>query len=211
MRYICLFLILIPFLGQGQNVAFSQADGFNSGKKGGSVQKIPGTVVHANVLNGDTIPVITLKEVSIATARVWPTAAEQKKWERLKKKVKKVYPYAQLARLKMEVLEKEIEGLDKRKDQKQYIKKAEKELFAEFEGEIKDMTVSEGVILIKLIDRETGDSSFDLVKDLKGSFNAFMWQSVARIFGHNLKSKYDPKGEDMMIEEIVLMIQRGDL
>jgi len=71
------------------------------------------------------------------------------------------------------------------------------------------MTISEGIILIKLIDRETGDCSYELISELRGSFSAFMWQSLARLFGHNLKSEYDGEGDDAAIEEIVGEIEMG--
>ena len=73
------------------------------------------------------------------------------------------------------------------------------------------MTYSQGKILIKLIYRETGNSSYDIVKELRGSFSAFIWQTVARIFGYNLKTTYDPAGEDQAIERIVLMIEAGTI
>jgi hypothetical protein len=73
------------------------------------------------------------------------------------------------------------------------------------------MTISEGVILIKLIDRETGKTSYGLVQELKGKFSAFMWQSVARLFGHDLKDDYDPNGEDVWIENTCKMIEDGSI
>jgi hypothetical protein len=85
----------------------------------------------------------------------------------------------------------------------------DKELKERFEDKLKKVSFSEGIILIKLIDRETGDTSFELIRDLKGSVSAYMWQGVARIFGSNLKLDYDPEGDDELIEDIVLRIERG--
>ena len=84
-----------------------------------------------------------------------------------------------------------------------------KKLQSEFEGELKKLTIKQGIILVKLIDRETGNTSYELVKQLRGSFSAFLWQSLARLFGSNLKLEYDPYGEDKLIEEIVVMIEQG--
>ena len=170
-----------------------------------------GTVVYARVIDGDTVPMIQLPEFRFATAKFHRSSEDFVRWERLKRNVKKVYPYAVTARLRMEEYNNQLAAVKNKKQKKVYLKEAEEKLKAEFEDDIKNMTVTQGVILIKLIDRETGNSSYSLVHDLKGGFNAFMWQSVARIFGHNLKSKYDPTGEDREIEEIVQMIQRGDL
>ena len=95
------------------------------------------------------------------------------------------------------------------KERKAHVKATEAELKRAFEGQLKELTVKEGIILIKLIDRETGDSSYGLIQELKGSFSAFMWQSVARIFGHDLKDDYAPYGEDWPIEQICREIELG--
>jgi hypothetical protein len=81
----------------------------------------------------------------------------------------------------------------------------------EFEDEVKHLTITQGRILMKLIDRETGDTTYYLLKDLKGNLSAVFWQAVARVFGSNLKTTYDPDGEDKLIEQIVLMIEAGQL
>jgi hypothetical protein len=91
------------------------------------------------------------------------------------------------------------------------MKQAEEEIEAEYGQELRDLTISQGKILIKLIDRETGNSSYDLVADLRGEFRAVFYQAFARIFGYNLKIKYDPEGEDKDIELIVRMIENGQL
>ncbi|HMC98331.1 MAG TPA: DUF4294 domain-containing protein, partial [Flavobacteriales bacterium] len=97
------------------------------------------------------------------------------------------------------------------RDQDLYVKLAEAELRAEFEGELKDLTVSQGRVLIKLVDRETGHTSYELVKELRGNFQAFIWQGLARLFGNDLKDEYDPFGDEAMIEAIVQRIERGEL
>ena len=97
------------------------------------------------------------------------------------------------------------------KKRKEFINEAEKELRNQFEDELKGLTITQGRILIKLIDRETGETSYELVKELKGSFSAVLWQTVARIFGSNLKSEFDPEGEDKLINEIVMLIEAGQL
>ena len=127
----------------------------------------------------------------------------------LEMKVKKVYPIAKTAALKLKEYNSVYLSFKKESERKAYVKKIEKDLFAEYEHEIRTMTVSQGRILIKLIDRETGESSFEIIKEFKGGFSAFFWQSVARIFGHDLKSEYDPTNEDRMIEYIVWQIDQG--
>lgn len=127
----------------------------------------------------------------------------------LELRVLKVYPMAKAAAIKLKEYNRVYLSFKSERERKDYVKKIEKELFAEFENEIRTMSISQGRILIKLIDRETGQSSFGIIKEFKGSFSAFFWQSVARIFGHNLKSEYDAANEDRMIEYIVWQIDHG--
>jgi len=96
-------------------------------------------------------------------------------------------------------------------EKKKYMKRAEKQLKEEFGGELKQLTMSQGRILIKLIDRETGQTSYDVVKSMRGSFSAFMWQGLALMFNSNLKDDYDAEGEDIAIERAIKMIEGGEL
>jgi hypothetical protein len=157
----------------------------------------------------------SMLSVSLDEAVVIAKAGNYKKFRqrylKTEKKVLKVYPYAKAAGELMQGYEAEMKRLKTDRERKKYLEKAEEELIREFEGDIKNMTISEGLILIKLIDRETGDSSYDLIKELRGSFNAFVWQSLARLFGTNLKEEYDPVDEDRIIEDIVQRIENGEL
>lgn len=153
--------------------------------------------------------VVDLGQVVVFEQKHFKNDRERRKYNRLRKKVIKVYPYAYAAGELMHAYEDELEKLATKRERKAYLNEAEDELKQKFEGELRKMTVTEGIILIKLIDRETGDTSYGLLQELKGSFSAFMWQSVARLFGHNLKDDYDPYGEDWPIEEVVLQIEQG--
>ena len=169
---------------------------------------INGQVLRTTVLeNGDTIPVAVLADAEISAPRVFKSAAEERRYRSLEKKVRKVYPYAKLAGEKLREYEDELSKIESERKKKKFYKKVERELKAEFGDELTKLTVGQGRILIKLIDRETGDTSYELVSELRGSFSAFFWQGLARIFGHNLKSNYDPDGEDRLIEEIVQRIK----
>ena len=104
--------------------------------------------------------------------------------------------------------------LDTIKDEtvkKAKLKQAEEDIKSQFTDEIEDMTHFQGVICLKLIYRETGVTSYEIVKELRGSIRAVFWQTIARIFGNNLKVEYDPLGEDKAIEEIVQQIESGKL
>ena len=127
----------------------------------------------------------------------------------LEMKVKKVYPIAKVAAIKLAEYNRVYTSFKTNRERKDYVKDVEKQLFAEFESDLRKMKVSEGRILIKLLDRETGNSSFEIIKEFKGGFSAFFWQSVAKLFGHDLKAEYDPVNEDRMIEYIISEIDLG--
>ncbi len=160
--------------------------------------------------NGDTLPIVTLHPVSISENRTFANKREERKWSRLKRDVAKVYPYSKIAGKKLKTYNDMMVGKPE-SEQKKLLKRAESELKNEFEGDIRNMTLNQGRILIKLIDRETGNSSYGLVKELRGSFQAFFWQSLARVFSTNLKEKFNPYNnpEDKMIEDIIGSIEDG--
>ena len=132
-----------------------------------------------------------------------------KKYLKLIRDVKKAYPYAKMAGDKLKIYDKELKAIEKDRDRRKFLDKVEDELRDEYEGDLKKLTITQGIILIKLVDRETGDTSYELVKEFRGSFGAFFWQSLARLFGHNLRLKYDPYGDDYLIEEVVRLIEAG--
>ncbi len=165
-------------------------------------------VAKAKVVDGDTIPMMDLPVVRIKGFIIYRTPADQRRFDRLVRNVKKVYPYARLAGIKLQEYDKMMAGLSE-KEQKKLYKKAEDELKAEFGEELKGLTFTQGRILLKLVDRETGTPTYHIVKELRGSFVAFFWQNLSRIFGYNLKEKYDPEGKDRDIETIVQMIENG--
>lgn len=134
---------------------------------------------------------------------------EHEKNLRLIRNVKKAYMYAKIANDRLIQIDRELQKIPNKKKQKEYLENAEKELKKEFEDDLKKLTITQGRILMKLIDRETGNTTYYLVKEIKGTFTAVFWQSLARIFGHNLKSEYDPQGEDKEIEAIIQMIDKG--
>lgn len=170
-----------------------------------------GTICLTEVVEGDTVALVVLDPAVISGPRVFRSKRDERKYRRLEKKVLKVYPYAWAAGVLMRDYEAELASLHTERERKRYLKEAEESLKKRFEGELRNMRVSEGVLLIKLIDRETGDTSYGLVQELKGNFSAFMWQSVARLFGHNLKDDYDPNGADKDVEEIIRDIEYGIL
>lgn len=150
-----------------------------------------------------------LKEV-LVHPRV-PFKMNKRRYARLIKKIKKVYPVAKEAAKEMEKYNEKYRYIDSERERKKYVKAIEKELFKKYEPQLKKFTVSEGRYLILLIDRETNETSYDIIKELKGSFVAFFWQTFAKIFGNSLKEEYDPLYKHFVIEQIVQMIERGEV
>lgn len=170
-----------------------------------------GTVLYGIVVDGDTILVSTIDEVYILPMHKFKTRREMRKYRRLVRNIKVVLPYAKLAKEKYDEVVVELEELDNEKEKKKYMKQVEEELKDEFEDDLKKLTITQGRLLLKLLDREIGETSYELLKEFRGTFSAFFWQTLARIFGHNLKSEFDADGEDKLLNEIVLLIENGQL
>ncbi|MDR1583920.1 MAG: DUF4294 domain-containing protein [Prevotellaceae bacterium] len=154
----------------------------------------------------DTVYVEILPPVHIIH---WKNKKDYRKFRRMVYNLKKVYPYSQIAKNKMIELDDKYKLANNDKEKKNIIKQLEKELFSEFEAPLKNLTISQGRMLIKLIDRETGRTSFHVLKEFKGGFKAVFWQSVARLFGNDLKTQYDELGDDKILEELVQMCENG--
>lgn len=159
----------------------------------------------------DTIPVVNLRPVNIIDSASGDYLKNLQAYYRLRFNVIKVYPYARLAAVKLQEMNARMETMSSDREKRRYRKDVEEQVRKDFEETIKKMSISQGKVLIKLIDRETGETSYELIKKLKGSFNAFFAQSIAKFFGHDLKSEYDPEGDDKTIENIVRQIERGEI
>ena len=171
----------------------------------GSAQELPVTMEAS--AKGEELPTVWLPPFDVKlNKRAYKRYI--KKYNRLTRYVRKVYPYAVLAEDIIEGFESQLDTVQSERRKKHITRLAEDELKAEFEDELKKLTFTQGRILIKLIDRQTGKTTYSLIETLRGKFSAFMWQGVARLFGANLKSGYDPE-EDMMIEHIISQIESG--
>jgi len=162
--------------------------------------------------NGIKMPEVNIKEVTVVPKqRSTAHRNEFRKYERLIYNIKTVYPYAKIVRGRLEQVNYEMMKLTSDKERREYLKTVEKGVFSEYEGDISQMTITQGRLLIKLIDRETQNTSFELIKQYRGNFKASFWQAIARIFGTNLKDEYDPWGDDAIIEAIIREIDAGAL
>ncbi len=166
-------------------------------------------VVPGKILDGDTVPLVEVKSVYVFPPYEFKNRRNRVRYTKLVYNIQKVYPYAKLAGEKLEEFKQVMDTITNERERRKYVKSAEKQLEDEFGEDIKNFTFSQGKILIKLIYRQTGNSSFEIVRELRGKFTAFIWQALATIFGYDLKTGYDPEGEDRQIEEIILLIDQG--
>jgi hypothetical protein len=161
--------------------------------------------------DGVTLPEVELDEIDVVR-KLGPVQRFQWwKYRRLVQNVKKVYPYSIVVRETFTEINDTLEQLGSERERRKFMKDYEADLFGEYEDDIKHMTLSQGKILIKLIDRETQNTSYQLIHDYRGSVSALFWQGIARLFGSNLKAEYDPYGEDYIIEKVIYEIEQGRL
>jgi len=183
----------------------------------GMVQVLPAQDTQADSLiitrgiiqGSDTLPIVELPAVSVYQRKDFEYLYLKRRYRRLIRNVKKAYPYAQIAGVNLKALDDTLATMNSEKARKEWINQAEKDIMKQFEKDVRRLTVTQGIILVKLIDRETGNTSYQVIKDLKGGLTAFFWQGIARIFGNNLKAEYDAEGDDRVIEDIVLGIEAG--
>lgn len=198
---VCAFigLFLFPLLGVGQRLVMPQFG--------------PGAPViidqyQTNILEtGEVVPIFTIETVHISAERLWNTEEERRNYLLMRRHVMRVLPYAIYAQRRYEQLDEDLATAKNRREERRLIKECEQEIKHKINTEVKNLSVTQGKILIKLIERQTGNTSYDLVKEMKGGVTAFLYQGVAKVFGHNLKSSFDPE-EDYLIEGIIKEFER---
>jgi hypothetical protein len=196
MRQICMIAFFICWMA-----GFSQAQN--------QVYVAPDVNLDSLFVHSETY-VMMGKEV-IVTPEKERSRSEQRRYDKLVRNFIKVYPYAKKIRETMTEIDAHLAELPDEKLQKRYIRYREKQLRDRYGKDIRKMTISQGLLLIKLIDRETGDTTYDILKEFKGGFLAGTYQGIARLFGHDLKDQYDPEGEEKEIEILVDLYENGQL
>lgn len=156
------------------------------------------------VEKGDSVPLVHILPVYVFSRPV-----DLRRYRKLVDAVKKVYPIARIAKAKMAAMEEVLCRLPTKKAQKAYIRQVYNQIKEEYTPVLKHMTRTQGKVLLKLIDRETEYTAYEVLKEFRGGFVAGFWQGVSRIFGQNLKSEYDKQNEDRMIEQIVIYYEAG--
>jgi Domain of unknown function (DUF4294) len=129
-------------------------------------------------------------------------------WTRLRNAVYVTYPYARRAGMIMNEINTQLAGMTDKEKRKHYIKSREKDLKKEFADPLSDLSVYQGRVLMKLINRQTGNNCYDIIKEYKGGFTARFWQTIAHVFGSSLKQPYNAQGSEKEIELIVMEVER---
>lgn len=187
-----LTLLMCAFLYRNDALAQSMQEG--------------GMQVRAVIVGTDTLPSITLQIFEVTEKLPRKLRKQRERWTRLRNAVYVTYPYAKSAARILKDVNSHLASLDNKKARKAFLASKEKELKVEFGDKLENLSVFQGKVLMKLINRETGENCYEIIKELKGGFNARLWQTVAFFFGGNLKSEYDYE-EDHDIEEIVQEIE----
>ena len=211
--------LLIILLMMVTITGFSQLIGRN-----GRVIKLPAApqasapagklnVVYGRIEGNDTLLIVYLPEVDINLMSRYYEITETRQGRRLVSNVRKVYPYAKLASDKLQEYDTLLATASSDAERRRMMKQAEKEITDQYAEELEHLNFSQGAILIRLIDRETGNTSYQRVQELRGKVRAFFYQGFARLWGYNLKTEFDPENdpEDEQIEVIATLLERGQI
>lgn len=173
-------------------------------------KKPSGYPMYYEAHDGDTTFFDTIDPIWVFPRGRKMKSGDWRKEYRLIYNFNKIYPYALVGRKLMAQVDSTIAAdVTKRSQRTQYIKQVEKELLGLFTKDIKQMTTSQGVLLMRLVDRECGISAFDIIKEYESGFAANFWQVIARLFSQDLKARYEPTGRDAKIEELVQIWDSG--
>jgi len=167
------------------------------------------TVLKGQIWQNDTLPHIELKEIAILPPRHFKNRWQERRYWRLVYNLKKVLPYSKIVSATIQDVDRHLVNIKTDKERRNYIHRVEDSLWGVYEQDMRKMTVTQGKLLFKLVDRQTSKTTYYWIDHYRGSFSAFFWQAMARLFGSNLKSAYDPQGKDRLIEELVGYIERG--
>ncbi|MDD2197243.1 MAG: DUF4294 domain-containing protein [Bacteroidales bacterium] len=166
-------------------------------------------VYPTRIVDGDTLANVLIPQIVVFPERKFASKRDYRNYRRLIHNLKVVYPYAQIAKYKIAEMDVNYRSLETDKDRKKYVKQVEKELKDEFESQLVKLTFTQGRLLIKLIDREVGRTTYAVIRDLKGGFSAVFWQTLARLFGSNLKTEFEAMGDDKLLNELIILYEHG--
>ena len=194
---LCTLLMLFVLLIAGDGYLFAQQYGNKD------------TIIsYAMIYNGDTIEAKTLEDIPFYSRYNHAQMNNRAKWTRLRNAIYVTFPYAKRAGIVINDINTRLVNIENEEDRKNYIKSREKELRKEFTSPLTNLSIYQGKVLMKLINRETGNNCYQIIKEYKGGFTAGVYQTVAFFFTTSLKQPYDKNGEDTEIEKIVQEVER---
>lgn len=190
-------LVVFAFLNGGKENLFAQQ----------SINR--DTIIsYAIIYNGDTIEAKTLVDINFYSRLTQAQRENQAKWTRLRNAVYVTFPYALRAGIVINDINRKLVSISNEQERKNYIKSREKELRKEFTTPLTNLSIYQGKVLMKLINRETGNNCYEIIKEYKGGLTARLYQTVAFFFSSSLKQPYDKNGEDVEVEKIAKEVER---
>lgn len=163
------------------------------------------------LVGGDTLYVKRLRPLYVYPPMQFKNKSQEKFYWKTIRDVKKTLPYARIVSKTLNEANADLGNIVDDKEQKKYLKQLEKDVMSKYEKEIRKLTFSQGKMLIRLIDRETSMTSYELIQMYRGKISAAFWQGIARLFGANLKDEYDGKDKDQIIERVITLVEAGQL
>ena len=163
------------------------------------------------IQGNDTVYLAYLHDVWVFPRTTFKNKKQEKFYWRTVNDVKRTLPYAKLLAQELNTVNTNMLSIESEKERRKVLNEYEKTLFKKYEKELKKMSISQGRMLMKLIDRECDRTSYDLIKAYKGNTSAFLWQGVAKVFGSNLKSEYNAQEDDKLIERVIKLVEAGQL
>lgn len=204
MKRFQLFLILLTLL-------FVFALSVDGQSKGNEFVPKGGARLMAQVEGNDTILLAFLHDIWVFPRSTFKNKAQEQYFWKTVRDVKRTLPYAKLISSELNQVNMKLVTMKSDAERKKFMNQFEKDAFKKHESNLKKMTVNQGRILMKLVDRECNKTTYELIKSYKGSFTAFFWQGVARVFGSNLKSEFDASDKDKVLERVIVLVEAGQL
>ncbi len=163
------------------------------------------------VSRGDTFYMARMHDIYVYPPMVFKSKRQERFYWRTVRDVKKTLPYAKLLTREMEYADKQLALLPDKKSQRKWWKAYEKQLFKKYENDFRHMTASQGQMLMKLMDRESDRTSYEIIQMYRGTFSANFWQFVAKLFKNDLKEGYDAADKDRIVERVINLVEAGQL
>ncbi len=163
------------------------------------------------VVGKDTLLLAYLHDIWVFPQNKFKNKAQEKYYWKTVRDVKRTLPYAKLVASEIASINAKLANMKNDKERKKYLSVYEKEVFKKYEPDLRKMSINQGRLLLKLIDRECNESSYNLIKTYRGSLSAFFWQGVAFVFGSNLKSEYNANDKDKILERVILLVEAGQI